>query len=52
MEEVKDKEMPTKTIVVKAEIYQALVALKIIPQEPFSSVIRRLLDQNKDLIKS
>lgn len=52
MQETKDKAMPTKTIVVKIENYQALDALKMIPQEPFDSVIKRLLDLNKDLIKS
>jgi predicted CopG family antitoxin len=51
MEDVKDKPMPTKTIVIKAETYHALGALKIIPREPFDSVIKRLLDQSKDLIK-
>ena len=52
MQDTKDKKMPDKTIVVKAETYQILNALKMIPQEPFDSVIKRLLDQNKDLIKS
>ena len=52
MQETKDKVMPTKTIVVKIENYQALDALKMIPQEPFDSVIKRLLDRNTDLIKT
>lgn len=51
MQDTKDKPMPTKTIVVNAETYQTLAALKIIPRESFDSVIKRLLDQNKDLIK-
>lgn len=52
MQEIKDKVMPTKTIVVRAEIYQALDALKMIPQEPFNSVIKRLLEQSRDLIRT
>jgi predicted CopG family antitoxin len=52
MQNDKDKAMPNKTIVVKAETYQALDALKMIPQEPFDSVVRRLLEQNKDPMKS
>jgi hypothetical protein len=48
MQESKDKVMPSKTIVVKAETYQALDALKIVPRDPFDCVIKRLLDQKKE----
>ena len=47
MQESKDKVMPSKTIVVKAETYQALDAWKIVPRDPFDCVIKRLLDQKK-----
>lgn len=52
MQDLKNKPMPNKTIVVKAETYQTLVALKMVPQEPFDSVIHRLLERNTDLIKT
>jgi predicted CopG family antitoxin len=48
MQEPKDKPVPTKTIVIRIETYQTLSALKIIPQEPFDSVIKRLLDRSAD----